>query len=785
MVNHSLRLALVLALLSLAFASLPGSAQDRTDPLAEIEAFLQVPAVAGREEPARDFVRQRLATLPAEQDKAGNVVLALGSGAPRRLIVCPLGEPGLTVSRIEPDGYLRVVPVGADGTGALWPQSFEGNTVVIGGSRGWVPGGMVQRSVHLMQGSAPPADHLFGFEDAWIDVGAESAAEAEALGIRLLDPVALIPRPVRLAGGRIAGPSARIKGACLAMIRAARALEKAPPSHTTIFAWTSADLLSGTGLVHLERDRGPFASVFRMGLGFGFARDGDDVKPAALPPDGSGLLDAGLPLYGLQLAPYVDPGPEIPWGTQLYTVLGLPARFPQTPVETISADEVTKLTDLLLKELERSNVARPPGPPLPLPPQIVETTQGHEESAALLAALIGRYGVSGDEGPVRDEILHRLPAGIKPEVDAKGNVTVTIGRGERHVLFVSHLDEVGFRVAEVLPDGRLRLENRGGLLGSAWEAQAALIHGDRGPVPAVFEPREDWRTAERAAPPGPLTAWTGAASASEVAALGIHAGSTVTMPKRMFRIGPHRVLARGFDDRNGCTALLLALAKIDPAKLTQRVTFAWDVEEEIGLNGSGELARRLTDLTAVHPVDTFVSSDSPRESRRFAYAPLGHGPVIRAMDNATLASRDLIERFRALAERAGVPVQVGFTGGATDGVPFLANGVTMLPFSWPGRSSHSPVEVADLRDVDDLVRLIVAVAEEGDRDSGEIGTAAPSPPAPLPSTTQAPARRGETRSKNFSSFSPLSRGWGGREMGEGPGVRALYGATADFRNPLP
>jgi putative aminopeptidase FrvX len=65
-----------------------------------------------------------------------------------------------------------------------------------------------------------------------------------------------------------------------------------------------------------------------------------------------------------------------------------------------------------------------------------------------------------------------------------------------------------------------------------------------------------------------------------------------------------------------------------------------------------------------------------------------------------------------VAARAGVPVQVGFTGGATDGVPFLANGAIMLPFSWPGRSSHSPVEVADLRDVDGLVKLIVATAEE-------------------------------------------------------------------------
>jgi putative aminopeptidase FrvX len=717
MVNHPLRLALVLALLSLVVTVFPIRAQDRPDPLAplaEIEAFLQVPAVAGREEAARGFVRQRLGSLPAEVDKAGNLVLTLGSGTPKRLVVCPLGEPGLIVSRIEPDGYLRVVPVGAGGAGALWPQSFEGNTVVIGGSRSWVPGGMVQRSVHLMQGAPDPPDRRpFGFEDAWIDVGAESAAEAEALGIRVLDPVALIPRPTRLAGGRIAGPSSRLKGACIAMIRAARALATAPPAGTTVFTWTSADLLNGTGLVHLVRSRGPFDQVLRMSLGFGFVKDGDDVKPAALPPDGSGLLTAGVPIAGLKPAPHVDSSADVSWGKARLTELGLPVRFAMTPVETVSGDEVAQLTDLLLTTLGRPIAARPSGPPLPTAPAIVETTQGHEETAAVLAALIGRDGVSGAEGPVRDEILRRLPAGAKPEVDAKGNVTVTVGRGERHILFVSHLDEVGFRVSEVLPDGRLRLENRGGLLRSAWEAQAALVHSDRGPVPAVFEPREDWRTAERAAPPGPLTAWTGAASAAEVAALGIHAGSTVTMPKRMFRIGPHRVLARGFDDRNGCTALLLALAQIDPAKLAQRVTFAWDVEEEIGLNGSGELAQRLTDLTAVHPVDTFVSADSPRESHRFAFAPLGHGPVIRAMDNATLAPRDLIERFRALAGRAGVPVQVGFTGGATDGVPFLADGVTMLPFSWPGRSSHSPVEVADLRDVDDLVRLIVAVATEG------------------------------------------------------------------------
>jgi putative aminopeptidase FrvX len=82
------------------------------------------------------------------------------------------------------------------------------------------------------------------------------------------------------------------------------------------------------------------------------------------------------------------------------------------------------------------------------------------------------------------------------------------------------------------------------------------------------------------------------------------------------------------------------------------------------------------------------------------------------MDNGYLAPRELIDRFLDIASRHQIPIQVGFTGGATDGMAFLANGPEMLPFSWPGRYSHSPVEVADLRDLDALVDLIVATATE-------------------------------------------------------------------------
>jgi putative aminopeptidase len=683
----------------------------------EVGALLKVVAVSGRERPAADFIAGRLAGLPATRDALGDVVLAVGSGEPRRLAACALGEPGLIVSGIREDGYLRVVPDGSRPLGALWTQSFEGQTVVIGGAQGWRAGAVVLPSVHLQQGAKGLREQPFSAEDLYIDAGAESAAEVAAMGIRLIDPVALIRRPSKMAGGLVAAPAAAQKGACAALADAARrysAKSSAGPG-TVVFAWTVSDGLNRAGLQRIARERGPFQEVLLIGAGFGWeAVEGKPPAPKPLPVPGSGPISAGkLPaaLTGTVAAPHLEPGGDPEWGAARVGYLGLPARYPGTPVETIALRDAQALSEALLKALGGQGSAAA-GPPLPAPSAIVETGTGHQEAARLLSTLIARYGVSGAEAPVREEVLRNLPAWAKPETDAKGNVTVTIGSGGDPILFVAHLDEVGFRVEEVLPDGRLRLQKRGGLISSVWEAQAALVHGDRGPVAAVFEPRADWWTAGQAPLPDPPTVYLGVSSAREAEALGIHAGSTVTMPKRMFRIGAHRALARGFDDRVGSTAQLLALRRLDPAKLRRRVIFAWSVEEEVGLNGAQALAERLADLAEVHAIDTFVSSDSPIESQRFAGARLGQGPVLRAMDNGYLAPREVIDHFLGVARRAGVPIQVGFTGGATDAMPFLADGAALLPFSWPGRYSHSPIEVADLRDVESLVKLIVAVATE-------------------------------------------------------------------------
>ena len=177
-------------------------------------------------------------------------------------------------------------------------------------------------------------------------------------------------------------------------------------------------------------------------------------------------------------------------------------------------------------------------------------------------------------------------------------------------------------------------------------------------------------------------------------------------------MGAYRYASRSLDDRVGSTSLLMALQQIDPARLSNRVIFAWSVREEGGLRGAAELASKLYSRTRrVYSIDTFVSSDTPLESPHFAYAPLGNGPVLRSIENSSMATPYELDRNRRIAEEAGIDAQYGLTQGGTDGTTFTVYGAPNAGLSWPGRYSHSPAEIADLRDIAKLIDLIQAVAQ--------------------------------------------------------------------------
>lgn len=661
--------------------------------------WVALPAPPGHEELATDRLLRRLEGW--ERDSGGNLVRERGSGTPARVVACGIDRPGYAVSQITGDGYLRLHTVGRTPGHPLWHGFHQGQPVEVHTAEGPVPAVTAIPNAHFAnwhRGDTVPvtADEL------WVDAGAASRQEAGDLGIRLLDPVAR-RLPAWSYGGLAAGPAAGARAGCAAVAAVAGAGSD-PASGRTVFLITTQRTLGWVGLGGALARMGEVASLTLVGTGREAAED------ATVPAERFGGLTPVLEAAGLDSVRRISP-----------RVL-----YPGTLVESVEADAAAGLRERVAEAAGMPEATTAPWPEVggteasgrevsaetdrAALAAAAAGTDGIEPLASLLGGLTDLPGVSGHEEHVREAVLAALPdwARRRAEVDTAGNVTVTFGPDRDTTVFLAHLDEVGWAVESVAGDGTVSLDDRGGFFARAWEGQPAVLHPSEGdePIRGVFVPREE---AERRSV-GEMRARFGLDSAA-LAGRGVRPGDQVLGHKEALRLGPARLAARSEDDRAGTAALLVALHRIDPERVPRKVVFAWTVREEIGLEGAAVLAGRLgRSTTRVYSVDTFVSSDTPLESPHFAHAPLGEGPVLRAAESSSLATRPARERVEAVAREAGIPLQVGLTQGGTDGTTFTFRGAPNAGLSWPGRYSHSPVEVLDLRDVSLLVDLIRAVA---------------------------------------------------------------------------
>ncbi len=77
-------------------------------------------------------------------------------------------------------------------------------------------------------------------------------------------------------------------------------------------------------------------------------------------------------------------------------------------------------------------------------------------STTLIEQLTQISGLSGNEQDVASLVLSLLPQHLETKTDSIGNVVCTIkGTDEKAptILLASHMDEVGFMVNDILPNG--------------------------------------------------------------------------------------------------------------------------------------------------------------------------------------------------------------------------------------------------------------------------------------------------------------------------------------------
>jgi len=649
-----------------------------------LKPWLALDAPPGWEHLATDVL---LKELPGwKRDALGNLVLHKGSGSPRRVVACGIDRPNFAVTEITDDGYLRLREVGAIRTHPLWVQFHEGQRIRVITRRGSIPGVVTVKSTHLQRrvANAP----LTTLDDLWVDVGATSRADVQRLKIQLLDPVVRDFNSSTYAD-YVAGPSAAARIGCAAVASVAT---RDVTSGETIFMITTLRSFGHDGLAAALRSLGHVDEI---------TVDDDPVDNVN---EAVSVRKVEKPIY-------------LPESTGLtsVTLLAPRARFRNSLLESVRTTDANALLDATEKAagVAHSSSRRRwfsfeygAAGLLPIDP--------YTETASLLQSLADIPSVSGHEREVREKILESLPswARQKAVTDSAGNLVVEAGPDRDPVMFIAHQDEVGFEITAIGDDGTISLRTRGGMFQSLWEGQPALLHLDKpneAPLRGVFIPRDTAASKQ----PEALTAWFGVDGA-ELKRLGVGVGLSVTADKRATRLGATRFTARALDDRAGSTALILAARNTNPATLKHRLILAWSVREETGLEGAIVLAKRYAaSVKRVFSIDTFVSSDSPAETSRFAHAPLGAGAVIRGLDNSSIAAPAEIDRIVNLARLNRIPLQVGATNGGTDGSELVPYGAIHVSLSWPGRYSHSPVEVLDLRDLESLARLITTLGVAG------------------------------------------------------------------------
>jgi len=305
------------------------------------------------------------------------------------------------------------------------------------------------------------------------------------------------------------------------------------------------------------------------------------------------------------------------------------------------------------------------------------------ELIEILQALNACHGPSGSEGAVAG-VLRTLAAPYVDSctTDALGNLICHKKGSGPKVLFAAHMDSIGLMVTYIDEKGFLRFGPVGGL--SAHEVLGTPVrfaNGTRGVVAleGKVEPKD--------------------MKLGDIAVYDTHA----------FCSGG-RIFSPYLDDRIACAVLLMAMERL---KNTENdLYFVFTVQEEVGLRGARTAAYGVAPDYGI-AVDVTDSDDIPSAPHACS-SVAGKGAAIKVMDSSVICHPSVVAKLEKLALTGNIPCQkdiLRFGGTDAGAIHQSRAGVYTGGISIPTRYVHTPLEVADLGDVEACAALVAAFAQ--------------------------------------------------------------------------
>ncbi|MBN1672616.1 MAG: M20/M25/M40 family metallo-hydrolase [Kiritimatiellae bacterium] len=329
----------------------------------------------------------------------------------------------------------------------------------------------------------------------------------------------------------------------------------------------------------------------------------------------------------------------------------------------------------------------------------------------LLERLINAYGVSGNEGNVRDIIVEAIePLVDEVWVDPTGNVIGHKAGRKPDFLLAAHMDEIGLMVREIASSGLLLCAAVGGVNPLTMIGTRVTVHGALELIHGIVTTRQISCGEEPDEVPvvEDLVVDTGL-SAEKLAKLGVTVGAFLEPRKEAnWLTYGNTISGKALDNRLGCYCLVEVARRLRRVK--QEVHYAFTVQEEVGMQSAKTMAFAISPNWAV-VVDVSAANDLSPEAEKAVgtHLVLGKGPCLLHMEEGFIPNTKLVRAIDQLARKHGIAIQHEVSSfGTTDAanISTVRRGVPSANISVPIRNVHSTVEIANRKDMENAIRLI-------------------------------------------------------------------------------
>lgn len=301
--------------------------------------------------------------------------------------------------------------------------------------------------------------------------------------------------------------------------------------------------------------------------------------------------------------------------------------------------------------------------------------------------------------------------------DSYGNAVALLNKGgSPRVMLAGHADEIAMAVNYIDASGYLSVRRLGGVDPAITKAQRVTVHSRNGPVKGVVGNVAPHLMKEETDKKPPkihdLFIDIGVKTKKDAEQL-VRIGDPITLNDGFELLRNDLAVARAFDNRVGTFAVAEALRLLSGNRqgLSAEVMAVSNIMEEVGLLGARQIAYSLKPDAAI-VVDVTHATDYPGVNKaQHGDIELGRGP---ALTHGGCNHPEIVARLEKVALDKNIPLQheamSASSGTDTDVIFWTRGGIPSALVSLPNRYMHSPVEMVNLKDLEQIPEILAGFA---------------------------------------------------------------------------